>query len=74
MSLLQVVFNFDSLSLRNVLDFVLNLQLPTQDQLRTVLDKVKDWFGEAKESFGKLTTLNTTPTEEAEGTATEKSK
>lgn len=59
---------------QNVLDFVLNLQLPTQDQLKTVLDKVKDWFGDAKESFGKLTALNTTPTEEAEGAAAEKTK
>ncbi|KAF3520043.1 hypothetical protein DY000_02062997, partial [Brassica cretica] len=33
-------------------------QLPTQDQLKTVLDKVKDFFGDAKESFGKISSLN----------------
>jgi uncharacterized protein YjbJ (UPF0337 family) len=31
-----------------------------------VLDKVKDFFGDAKESFGKLTALNSTATEEEE--------
>ncbi|KAH6823236.1 multidrug resistance protein [Perilla frutescens var. hirtella] len=35
------------------------IELPTQDELKTVLDKVKDFFGDAKESFGKLTFLNT---------------
>ncbi|CAA2996528.1 protein HHL1, chloroplastic isoform X2 [Olea europaea var. sylvestris] len=34
------------------------IELPTQDELKTVLDKVKDFFGDAKESFGKLTSLN----------------
>lgn len=43
-----------------------NFQLPTEDQLKTVLDKVKDFFGDAKESFGKLTALNSTTTEESE--------
>lgn len=47
-----------------------NIQLPTQDELKTVLDKVKDFFGDAKESFGKLTTLNSSTTDELE----EKSK
>jgi uncharacterized protein YjbJ (UPF0337 family) len=43
-----------------------NFQLPTQDELKTVFDKVKDFFGDAKESFGKLTALNSTTTEELE--------
>ncbi|XP_018445768.1 protein HHL1, chloroplastic [Raphanus sativus] len=34
------------------------IELPTQDQLKTVLDKVKDFFGDAKESFGKISSLN----------------
>lgn len=42
------------------------IELPTEDQLKTVLDKVKDFFGDAKESFGKLTALNSTTTEESE--------
>lgn len=33
-------------------------QLPRKEELKTVLDKVKDFFGDAKESFGKLTSLN----------------
>ncbi|OAY86012.1 Protein HHL1, chloroplastic [Ananas comosus] len=40
------------------------IELPTQEELKTVLDKVKDFFGEAasgaKESFGKLTALGST--------------
>ncbi|RVX11569.1 Protein HHL1, chloroplastic [Vitis vinifera] len=47
--------------------------LPTQNELKTVLDKVKDFFGDAKESFGKLTALNST-TEESEEMSNEKSK
>lgn len=43
-----------------------NLKLPTPDKLKTVLDKVKDFFGDAKESFGKITALGTTATEESE--------
>ncbi|XP_021744261.1 protein HHL1, chloroplastic-like [Chenopodium quinoa] len=50
------------------------IELPTQDQLKTVVDKVKDFFGDAKESFGKLTTLNTTSEEGAEDASAEKSK
>ncbi|XP_023922778.1 protein HHL1, chloroplastic isoform X1 [Quercus suber] len=42
------------------------IELPTEDQLKTVLDKVKDFFGDAKESFGKLTALNSTTTESSE--------
>ncbi|XP_050276373.1 protein HHL1, chloroplastic isoform X2 [Quercus robur] len=42
------------------------IELPTEDQLKTVLDKVKDFFGDAKESFGKLTALNSTTTEKSE--------
>lgn len=33
-------------------------QLPRKEELKTVVDKVKDFFGDAKESFGKLTSLN----------------
>ncbi|XP_047318948.1 protein HHL1, chloroplastic [Impatiens glandulifera] len=40
------------------------IELPTQDKLKTVLDKVKDFFGDAKESFGKLTALNSAETED----------
>lgn len=40
------------------------IELPTQDQLKTVLDKVKDFFGDAKETFGKITALNSTGTDE----------
>lgn len=42
------------------------IELPTEDQLKTALDKVKDFFGDAKESFGKLTALNSTTTEKSE--------
>lgn len=50
------------------------MQLPTPDQLKTVVDKVKDFFGDAKESFGKLTSLDTASIEQVEGNSTEKSK
>ncbi|XWS69150.1 hypothetical protein CRYUN_Cryun04dG0154900 [Craigia yunnanensis] len=46
------------------------IELPTQDQLKTVLDKVKDFFGDAKESFGKITALNSTTPEESEEKST----
>ncbi|XP_031401161.1 protein HHL1, chloroplastic isoform X2 [Punica granatum] len=46
------------------------IELPTPDQLKTVLDKVRDFFGDAKESFGKITALNTT--EETEESSTGK--
>ncbi|XP_021292819.1 LOW QUALITY PROTEIN: protein HHL1, chloroplastic [Herrania umbratica] len=42
------------------------IELPTQDQLKTVLDKVKDFFGDAKDSFGKITALNSGSDEESE--------
>lgn len=35
------------------------LQLPRPEELKTVVDKVKDFFGDAKESFGKMTFLDT---------------
>ena len=54
--------------------FQIQIQLPTQDQLKTVLDKVKDFFGDAKESFGKITTLNSATPEESEEKSTEKAK
>ncbi|KAF8369612.1 hypothetical protein HHK36_025111 [Tetracentron sinense] len=50
------------------------IELPKQEELKTVLDKVKDFFGDAKESFGKLTALNTTSDEEPEESSKEKSK
>ncbi|XP_073054112.1 protein HHL1, chloroplastic-like [Primulina eburnea] len=34
------------------------IELPSQEELKTVLDKVKGFFGGAKESFGKMTFLN----------------
>jgi len=50
------------------------LKLPTPDKLKTVLDKVKDFFGDAKESFGKITSLGTTTAEESEEDTKEKTK
>ncbi|CAO2828917.1 unnamed protein product [Amaranthus hypochondriacus] len=50
------------------------VELPTPDQLKTVVDKVKDFFGDAKESFGKLTSLDTNSIEQVEGSSAEKSK
>ncbi|KAH9708426.1 protein HHL1 [Citrus sinensis] len=48
------------------------IELPTPDKLKTVLDKVKDFFGDAKESFGKITALNSTSSEESEENSKEK--
>ncbi|KAJ6843752.1 protein HHL1, chloroplastic [Iris pallida] len=46
------------------------IELPRQEELKTVLDKVKDFFGEAtsgaKESFGKLTAIDSVQSSEAE--------
>ncbi|KAE8023613.1 hypothetical protein FH972_009288 [Carpinus fangiana] len=50
------------------------IELPTEDELKTVLDKVKNFFGDAKDSFGKLTALNSTTTEELEKKPKEKAK
>ncbi|KAK7306214.1 hypothetical protein VNO77_44140 [Canavalia gladiata] len=50
------------------------IELPTQDKLKTVLDKVKDFFGDAKESFGKIIPLSSTATEESEEDSKEKAK
>ncbi|XP_038703815.1 protein HHL1, chloroplastic isoform X2 [Tripterygium wilfordii] len=50
------------------------IELPTPEKLKTVVDKVKDFFGDAKESFGKLTALNTSGTEESEEATNEKAK
>ncbi|WCJ38658.1 Protein HHL1 chloroplastic [Euphorbia peplus] len=49
------------------------IELPTPDKLKTVVDKVKDLFGDAKESFGKLTALNST-SEETQEVPKEKAK
>lgn len=54
--------------------FYSNFQLPTPDQLKTVFDKVKDFFGDAKESFGKLTALDANATEDSEENSKEKAK
>ncbi|KAI4336631.1 hypothetical protein L6164_015132 [Bauhinia variegata] len=50
------------------------IELPTKDQLKTVLDKVKDFFGDAKESFGKITALSSATTEESEKNSQENAK
>ncbi|XP_042501454.1 protein HHL1, chloroplastic [Macadamia integrifolia] len=50
------------------------IELPRQEELKTVVDKVKDFFGDAKESFGKLTALSSTTTEESEENSKEKVK
>ncbi|XP_064967938.1 protein HHL1, chloroplastic-like isoform X2 [Musa acuminata AAA Group] len=53
------------------------IELPTQEELKTVLDKVKDFFGnatsDAKESFGKLTSLGSLTDEEPESQSEVKS-
>lgn len=36
------------------------IELPPEEELKTVVDKVVDFFGEAKESFGKITQLKNT--------------
>lgn len=59
-------------NLRAALSITDVIELPTPDKLKTVLDKVKDFFGDAKESFGKLTALNSTATEEEEVVSKEK--
>ncbi|XP_076914155.1 protein HHL1, chloroplastic-like isoform X2 [Bidens hawaiensis] len=48
------------------------IELPQKDELKTVLDKVVDFFGDAKESFGKLTDIKTEA--ESEETASDKPK
>ncbi|KAM7269287.1 hypothetical protein ACFE04_024784 [Oxalis oulophora] len=50
------------------------IELPTADKLKTVVDKVKDFFGDAKESFGSLTALNPSETTEPEEKSTGKAK
>ncbi|GJR16120.1 hypothetical protein Tco_0798772 [Tanacetum coccineum] len=49
------------------------IELPTKAELKTVFDKVIDFFGNAKESFGKLTDIGSSNTE-SEETATDKPK
>lgn len=49
------------------------MQLPTPDKLKTVADKVKDFFGDVKESFGEITSL-VTATDESEEDSKEKTK
>ncbi|GFY91478.1 hypothetical protein Acr_07g0016740 [Actinidia rufa] len=50
------------------------IELPTQAEIKTVIDKVKDFFGDAKESFGKLTALDINATEKSEEKPEEKPK
>ncbi|XP_038884175.1 protein HHL1, chloroplastic isoform X2 [Benincasa hispida] len=61
-------------NLRSALSTTDVIELPTQDQLKTVLDKVKDFFGDAKESFGKLTALGSPEGEESDEESNEKAK
>ncbi|XP_077252091.1 multidrug resistance protein isoform X2 [Tasmannia lanceolata] len=57
-------------NLRSALSTSDVIELPTQEELKTVLDKVVNFFGDAasgaKESFGKLTSLTSTTDEESE--------
>ncbi|XP_073032607.1 protein HHL1, chloroplastic-like isoform X1 [Primulina eburnea] len=57
----------DALAANNV------IELPSQAELKTVFDKVKDFFGDARESFGKMTFLNS-GSESAEEDSKEKSR
>ncbi|KAL3649846.1 Protein hhl1, chloroplastic [Castilleja foliolosa] len=50
------------------------IELPNKGELKTVVDKVKDFFGDAKESFGKMTFLNTEGAESTDEDANEDSK
>ncbi|XP_019417778.1 PREDICTED: protein HHL1, chloroplastic [Lupinus angustifolius] len=62
-------------NIRSALSTTDVIELPTEDKLKTVLDKVKDFFGDAKESFGKITALGSTATDdEPEKDTEEKSK
>ncbi|XP_023546498.1 protein HHL1, chloroplastic-like isoform X1 [Cucurbita pepo subsp. pepo] len=61
-------------NLRSALSTTDVIELPTQDQLKTVLDKVKDFFGDAKESFGKLTAIGSLEGEESDENSEEKAK
>ncbi|KAE9607987.1 hypothetical protein Lal_00003689 [Lupinus albus] len=51
-------------NIRSALSTTDVIELPTEDKLKTVLDKVKDFFGDAKESFGKITALGSTTTDD----------
>ncbi|CAL0320394.1 unnamed protein product [Lupinus luteus] len=62
-------------NIRSALSTTDVIELPTEDQLKTVLDKVKDFFGDAKESFGKITALGSTAIDdESEKDTKQKSK
>lgn len=50
------------------------IELPTKAELKTVLDKVVDFFGDAKESFGKLTEIKSTSDTESTENTTDKPK
>ncbi|OVA20495.1 hypothetical protein BVC80_1065g45 [Macleaya cordata] len=61
-------------NLRSALSSTDVIELPTKDKLKTVLDKVLDYVGDAKESFGKLTSLGSTSEEAPVEESKEKSK
>ncbi|KAI3733403.1 hypothetical protein L6452_12846 [Arctium lappa] len=50
------------------------IELPTRAEMKTVLDKVLDFFGDAKESFGKMTDIKSTSETESEENAGDKPK
>ncbi|KAJ9554522.1 hypothetical protein OSB04_018567 [Centaurea solstitialis] len=50
------------------------IELPTRAEMKTVFDKVLDFFGDAKESFGKMTNIESTSETESEENATDKPK
>lgn len=49
------------------------IELPRQEELKTVLDNVKDFFGNAKESFGKITSIDSS-SEISDGNSEDQSK
>ncbi|XP_024990179.1 protein HHL1, chloroplastic isoform X2 [Cynara cardunculus var. scolymus] len=50
------------------------IELPTRAEMKTVFDRVLDFFGDAKESFGKLTDIKPTSETEPEESANDKPK
>ncbi|XP_057949455.1 protein HHL1, chloroplastic isoform X2 [Malania oleifera] len=67
-------YKLENNNLRAALSTTDVIELPTQGELKTVFDKVKDFFGDAKESFGKMTALNSTTTEETVESSKEKTE
>ncbi|KAK4485719.1 hypothetical protein RD792_008365 [Penstemon davidsonii] len=54
----KLVVIFSWFRFLHVIYACVDFQRPAKDELKTVVDKVKDFFGDAKESFGKMTFLN----------------